>query len=88
MADRTPAQEIQAAAEKLRASMTLPPIAGEVEESSIETLNFLVSLLKAREPLAKWLESWDGIEISEDGPWSDDAHDALAIARAINGAAS
>jgi len=36
------------------------------------------------EPLASWLESWDGVEIREDGPMPDDFRYALAVARQIN----
>ncbi len=127
MAERTPAREIQAAAEKL--SVTLPgdwellprvvvseegaalafcadhtnwengPAPEQPQEHAcwncevIETISEPVAqmirdLLAARLALAKWLRSWEGVEISEDGAWADDAHDALAIARAINGPAS
>jgi hypothetical protein len=126
MADRTPAQEIQAAAAKL--DITLPGdweliprvVMGDGETDSAlawcadhtnwnggpapeqpdalacwncdtaemisEPLARMVrDLLAARRALAKWLESWDGVEISPDGAWVDDAHDALVISRAING---
>lgn len=39
------------------------------------------------EPLASWLESWDGIELREDGPLPSDFEYALRIARVLNGTA-
>jgi hypothetical protein len=39
------------------------------------------------EPLAAWLESWDGVELREDGPLPDDFQHALRIARVLNGTA-
>lgn len=45
----------------------------------------LVALINAREPLAALLESWDGVELREDGPLPDDFVYALRIARALNG---
>jgi hypothetical protein len=39
------------------------------------------------EPLAAWLESWDGVELREDGPLPEDFKHALAVARALNGTA-
>jgi hypothetical protein len=39
-------------------------------------------------PLASWLESWDGIDIREDGSTPDDYRHALAVARALNGSPS
>lgn len=40
------------------------------------------------EPLAAWLESWDGIDFTEDGAMLDDLQYALRIARVINGSTS
>lgn len=36
------------------------------------------------EPLAAWLESWDGFNIPESAPHSDDWEHALKVSRAIN----
>lgn len=40
------------------------------------------------EPLAAWLESWDGVAFNERGPMADDLKHALNVARAILGEAS
>lgn len=40
------------------------------------------------EPLAAWLESWDGVELDERGPLPEDFEHALAVARVLNGAGS
>ena len=40
------------------------------------------------EPLASWLESWDGVDLREDGPLPEDFEHALRIARVLNGTAS
>ncbi|MER6249417.1 hypothetical protein [Streptomyces griseorubiginosus] len=45
----------------------------------------VAALVRAREPLAKWLISWGGIELEESGPLPEDAQHALSVARAING---
>lgn len=37
--------------------------------------------------LAKWLDSWTGIDLYEGGSLPEDAQHALAVARAINGPA-
>jgi|GEM_PF-6777054 len=37
------------------------------------------------EPLASWLESWDGVDLAEDGPLPEDFEHALRIVRALNG---
>ena len=37
------------------------------------------------EPLAAWLESWDGIPFNEHGPMADDLQHALNVARTILG---
>lgn len=47
----------------------------------------VAALIRAREPLAKWLISWGGIDLDETGPLPEDAQYAIAIARAINGGA-
>lgn len=36
------------------------------------------------EPLAAWLESWDGFDVPESAPHSDDWEHALKVSRAIN----
>lgn len=59
---------LRRAATKLRDSQDLPPVAGEIEERSIPTLNFIVDLLRAREPLADLL---DEIADQYDGPTCD-----------------
>lgn len=40
------------------------------------------------EPLAAWLESWEGVDLREDGPLPEDFARALKIARVLNGGAS
>lgn len=47
----------------------------------------VAALVRAREPLAKWLLSWGGIDLEAGGPLPEDAQYALAVARAINGEA-
>jgi len=37
------------------------------------------------EPLAAWMESWDGIPFNEHGPMADDLQHALNVARVILG---
>jgi hypothetical protein len=85
MSDFYPQQDIRDAAAKLRASMDLPDIKGEIDEASVPTLNFIVDLLKARWGLIVWLESWDDIDLDGDGSLPDDWFHAVQIARAING---
>ena len=72
----TPADEITAAAARLRnarptSTMTTPPAVAD--------------LLRAREPLAKWLDSWTSIELRETATMQEDARHALTIARAVLG---
>jgi len=72
----TPADELRTAAEKLRnaafrGAMTATPA--------------VAALLRAREPLARWLDSWDGADVDEHAAMPDDLRHALLIARAING---
>lgn len=74
----TPAEEINAAAETLRTAtfrgaMTATPA--------------VAALVRAREPLAKWLETTaTSLAASTHPDWQDCvAADALATARAING---
>lgn len=45
----------------------------------------LAALINAREPLAAWLKSRDGVELREDGPLPSDFEHALRIARVLNG---
>lgn len=63
----TPAEEITAAAAKLRAhpSKTEHPNVGNA--------------------LAKWLDSWTGIELRESATMQEDARHALTVARAVLG---
>ena len=71
----TPAAELTAAADTLRTAafrgaMTATPA--------------VAALIRAREPLAAWMESWTGIDLREDAALPEDAQHALAVARAIN----
>lgn len=68
--------ELSAAAATLRSAR----IAEEITATPA-----VAALIRAREPLAKWLISWGGIELEEGGPLPEDAQHALAVARAING---
>lgn len=72
----TPADELTAAAEKLRTARFT---------GALTATPAVAALIAAREPIAKWLTSWAPIEIREDGPLPEDAALALATARAING---
>jgi hypothetical protein len=72
----TPAEELRAAADTLRAAtftgaMTATPA--------------VAALLRARGPLAAWLDSWGLVDLREHAAMQEDARHALAIARAING---
>jgi hypothetical protein len=72
----TPVDEINTAAATLRSAtfrgaMTATPA--------------VAALVRAREPLARWLESWSGIELRESAAMQEDACHALAVARAILG---
>lgn len=62
----------------------MPPLAGDIQEESIPTLNFIVSLLKAREPLAQLLEA--AAEISAwlpSGEPNEDGYQLWAAARDV-----
>lgn len=93
MADRLPVQELRDAAARLRASHDLPDIKGEIDEDSVPTLNFVVSLLKSRRSLADLLDA-----IADEWPTtivhtstqaaSTRRLRALSVARLINGEAS
>lgn len=75
MTDTSPADEIRAAAEVLRR----PNHKGAFTASSSAA-----ALLRARQPLADWLESLDDIAVSEHGPLPAEYEHALTIARHIN----
>ncbi|MGS2645931.1 hypothetical protein [Streptosporangium sp. G12] len=78
----SPAEDLAAAAARLRDTRHYGAIEGLC--GNPELLQLIVNLLNARKPLASWLESWDGIEVREDGPMPDDFRYALKVARAIN----
>jgi hypothetical protein len=111
----TPAEEIRAAAEKLRGLIAFlgdnrgpwyvsAPESGYPQTVSNMGVPYLVATtytgpeipifataeyIAATHPgvgkaVAAWLESWDGIELSEGGPLPDDFAHALAVARAVN----
>jgi hypothetical protein len=44
----------------------------------------VAALIRAREPLARWLDSWAVIDLREHAAMQEDARHALTIARAIN----
>ncbi|MFF4661985.1 hypothetical protein [Streptomyces sp. NPDC001282] len=71
----TPADELRAAAVLLRTA----PVPGA------RTMTATAALLRARKPIAAWLESWTGVDLSEHGPMPEDARHALAVARQILG---
>jgi hypothetical protein len=71
-----PADELRTAAQTLRSAtfrgaMTATPA--------------VAALVRTRQPLAAWLESWTGIDLDEAGSLPEDARHAIAVARAING---
>ncbi|WP_433364290.1 hypothetical protein [Streptosporangium sp. CA-115845] len=59
-----------------------------LHSSDLRFAQQIAALINARKPLAAWLESWDGIEIREDGPMSDDFRHTLVVARHINAIAA
>jgi hypothetical protein len=65
----TPAQELHAAAAKLRE--VAPALGGFYS--------------KLADPVADWLDSWTGIDLYEAGSLPEDARHALTIARAVLG---
>ncbi len=71
----TPAEEIRAAAAKLRPSS--PAVAAHTSAVRITPA--------VAEALAKWLDSWGVIDLREHAAMQEDARHALVIARAING---
>ncbi|MGW3164799.1 hypothetical protein ACWC9Q_18385 [Streptomyces sp. NPDC001142] len=72
----TPADELRAAVTLLRTA----PVPGARTMTATTA-----ALLRAREPIAAWLESWTGVDLSEHGPMPEDARHALAVARQILG---
>ncbi|MFJ9318277.1 hypothetical protein [Streptomyces globisporus] len=71
-----PADQLRDAAEKLRAAR----FSGAITATPI-----VAALIGARQPLARWLESWSGVDLSEHGPMPEDAQHALAVARQLLG---
>ena len=69
------ADELRAAAETLRQHASIGAYTATPAGAA---------LLRAREPLAQWLDDWARPGTTEDAPWPD-LHRALAVARAING---
>lgn len=84
--EKTVAEELREAAARLRGTGHHGGITGDCDNP--ERLALIVALLDAREPLASWLESWDGVELREDGPLPSDFEYALRIARVLNGTTS
>jgi hypothetical protein len=74
----TPADELKTAAETLR---------GATFRGAMTATPAVAALLRAREPIADWLDSWDGVDIDEHASMPDDLRHALVIARALNAAA-
>lgn len=81
----TPADELAAAAETLKTAR----FAGAMTATPV-----VAALIRAREPIANWLQRHSGIagemqqylgEEFQDGALDHDTHDALAVARAITG---
>ncbi len=63
-----------------------PTVAHNLDEGDAAWIALMSPALA--EPLAVWLESWDGIAFNEHGPMADDLQHALNVARAILGEAS
>lgn len=78
----TPASELRAAAERLRDTGHYGGIAGDC--SNPELLSLVAALLRARDPLASWLEDHARDHSSYDCDWADDRCPGLATARALN----
>ena len=72
----TPADEITEAVKTLRSGVFIG-----VRYST----STVAALLRARGPLANWLDSWTGIDLREDAALPEDAQHALAVARAVLG---
>ncbi len=72
----TPADEITAAVDRLR-NARIP--------NAMTATPAVADLLRAREPLAKWLDSWTSVELRETATMQEDARHALTIARAVLG---
>jgi hypothetical protein len=63
-------------------------LSGEWSGEELALIRLLVAVRGAVEPLAAWLESWNGIEsFCEDGPMDEDFRHALKVARAVNASA-
>lgn len=88
MADPTPAEELRAAAAKVRkyveaaADPTVALLGGSAinAEPNPAAMHPALGLV-----LAAWMESLDGVDFNEHGPGPDELIYALAVARAING---
>lgn len=79
----TPADELRAAAAKLRDDRNCDGYT--VDCNSLELLRMIRILLNSRLAIAGWLESFDGIDLTEHGAMSEEITHALAVSRAMNG---
>jgi hypothetical protein len=73
---KTLADEFQAAVDALRQAAERARTGGPSEERLIRLL---------ADPVADWLESWQGVHLSVDGPMSQDYEHALKIVHIVNG---
>jgi hypothetical protein len=76
---RTLADEFTAAADALRLAAERAGTGGSSEDRLIRSLG---------EPVADWLESWQGVHLSVEGPMPQDYEHALKIVRIVNGGAA
>ncbi|TMS00138.1 hypothetical protein [Nonomuraea basaltis] len=92
--EKTVASELLTAATRLRCTThSFPRNAiseSPCERCGISAHNAWITVVNPAlaEPLASWLESWDGVELREDGPLPADFEFALRIARVLNGTTS
>lgn len=78
----TAAEELAAAAEKLRKLATnATPGPWRQHDTHLGQYGYTATVVA----IASWLDSWTGIDLYEAGPLPEDAKHALAVARAING---
>jgi hypothetical protein len=90
----TPVEELRTAAKRLRDTRNCDGF--NVDSNSRELLDMIRVLLRAREPLAKWLEDAATIHLPDNEcGYCDPQHNrlglpcpALAVARAVNAAAT
>jgi hypothetical protein len=73
---RTLADEFAAATDALRLAVERASTGGPSEDHLARAL---------LEPVAVWLESWQGVHLSVDGPMPQDYEHALKIVRIVNG---